>query len=110
MAMTAAEAEEVRDHVGAGTLDGEIVATWDRKGTVLSTALAILRRRRSAMLAEPGKFSADGGFSEEWTAEQIKALGVKIGQLEDAVAEEDTGVAAGALTVSFLEREDYCGR
>lgn len=108
--MTAAEAEEVRDHVGAGTLDGEIVAVWDRKGTVLSTALAILRRRRSAMLAEPGRFSADGDFSEEWTSEQIKMLDAKIGSLVAEVAAEEAGTAVGTLTVSFLEREDYCGR
>jgi hypothetical protein len=102
--ITADDLAEVREWVGAEPADDIVEAAWARKGTVVATALAILRARRADILAGPTRWAVGSDYSQEHTAEAIKALNAQIDQLE-TLDPDDKGGGYG-MSVSYLER---CG-
>lgn len=72
------------------TLD---VALGAPDATVESVALDILRTRYADLRDSPGRWSADGDWSQEHRADQLRALAADIARLE-AITGDGTGLPA----------------
>lgn len=107
-AITAEDIEDIRDWVGVEPADSVIEAAWARAGEHSDrTALVILRRRRADLIATPGKFSVEGDYSQDTTA-NLDRLDRQIARLERLVPGE-TDESTGGYSTVFLTR-DGAGR
>lgn len=101
MPLTADDLAEVRKLVGSATppTDADLDAIYDRLGTVADVALEVLQGRYADLLAGPAKYSVEGDFSVDATA-NLKALAGVIDDLKSTTGESPT------LTVHSLTRAD----
>lgn len=103
MALDAATLDAIREWVGSTPDDNTVESTYQRTGvgTVARAALAILRKRRADLLAQPAEWDLDGDYGQK-TGKNLDELNAQIAALEAI-----TGAAgAGTMTTSQLVRPD----
>jgi hypothetical protein len=82
--------DDVRDWTGSTPDDDAIRSALDRTGQdAPKAALAILRRRRADMIANPAKWAVDGDYSQGQEKYQLEALDATIHTLEVVTGEAE---------------------
>lgn len=88
MAITDAELAAIRGWVGSEPDDADLGVRWDRLGGVYSVSLEVLRGRL-ADAVERSALTVEGFLREDApSAEALKTMRYRIGQLEGLVGEE----------------------
>jgi hypothetical protein len=97
---------EIRDWVGEGDCptDHDIRETFDRKGNVNQTIMALLRRQLSNLLSDPTQHSLAGEVSENWS-KNVDAKRADISEITKLIAAEQaaaTGDVASDVPVAVV--------
>ncbi len=102
----------IRRYVGASPEDAELDAFYAAEGSAPLVARRILSTRLADMLSNPTSFSVDG-YSQSYSAEQIKGVRSLIAELDGIIAadvqSDDLDNALGIGTATMY-RPDRIGR
>lgn len=106
MTITTAQRDEVRDWVGdTDPSDADIDAKFLVEGTVASTALSFLKRRRANLLQDPETWKGPD-YSESW-GKTLDALSALIKLAEGAVYTDECGASASLPGAPYVQPVDF---
>lgn len=110
MAITSAQLAEIREWIGTSTppSDEMLEGYFDELDSTAAVARRIVRQRLADLRAKAAKFSADGDFTEDWSA-NIAALERLEARLAASVTSATVAApSGGTLTSGLLVREGRC--
>lgn len=102
MDLSDADRATIRSHVGSEPSDADLNEAAFRLDSVEAVALEVLRGRLADMRGRAAKFTADGDYSEDWSA-NLTSLDRQVTTLETSVATV-VDPDAGKVSVSTFVR------
>lgn len=110
MPLSVADLAWVRSEIGSTSppTDADLDGKYDRLGSPVEVAIEVLRGRLADFLAAPAKWSLDGEFDSDGSA-NIKALSSQIARLEASMvaATVDEDALPGTLLIGTFYRSDH---
>lgn len=109
MTITADELAEIREWIGSAVppSDGTLEEWFGTLGSTAAVARRVVRQRLADLRATAAKFTAEGDYSEDWSA-NIATLERLERTLASAVTAATAADGTGTLTTGLLTRADRC--